>query len=44
MWDLKANKLVINRDAILDEKGMLQNTQNEDKHALENHYSNEYVV
>ena len=36
--------MVISRDVIFDEKVMLQDTQKEEKHALENHYSDEYVV
>ena len=43
LWDPKSNKVLINRDVIFDEKIMLQNTQKEEMHALENHY-NEYVV
>ena len=44
LWEPKANKVVINRDVIFYEKVMLQDTQKEEKHALENHYSDEYVV
>ena len=36
--------MVINRDVIFDEKVILKNTKKEDKHALENHYNDEYVV
>ena len=40
----EANKVMISRDAIFDEKVMLQNTQKDEMHALKNHYSDEYVV
>ena len=44
LWDLKANKVVINRDVIFDEKTMLHNTQKGEKHALEKHSIGEHVV
>ena len=36
--------MVISKDVIFDKKSMLQNTQKEKKKALENHYSDEYMV
>ena len=43
-WDPKANKVVISRDVIFDEKVMFQNTQNDEMRAPKNPYSDEYVV
>ena len=39
--DPKANKVVISRNVVLDEKAMLQCTPKEDKHELENCSRNE---
>ena len=44
LWDPKANKVVISKDMIFDEKVMFQNTQKEEKQASENHYIDKYVV
>ena len=44
LWDPKANKVVISKDVIFDEKVVFQNTQKEDKQASKNHYSDEYVL
>ena len=44
MWDLKENKVVINRDVIFDEKAKFQNTHKEEKQTLKNHDSHECVV
>ena len=35
LWDLKANKVVISRDAIFFEKAMLRNTQKGEKQGFE---------
>ena len=44
LWDPKANKIVISRDVVFDEKAMLQRTQEEQKQVPENCSTNENVV
>ena len=44
LWDPKANKIVISRDVVFDEKAMLQHTQEEQKQVLKNCSTNENVV
>lgn len=40
----KANKVLISRDVIFDEKTMLQRTQEEQKHVSKNYSINEHMV
>ena len=44
LWDPKANKVVISRDVVFDEKSMLQSTQEKEKQVSENYSGNEQVV
>ena len=44
LWDPKANKVVISRNVIFDEKVILKNTHKEEKQASKNHCNYEYVV
>ena len=41
LWDPNANKVVISRDVIFDEKSMLQSTQEKEKWVPENYSGNE---
>ena len=43
LWEPKANKVVISRYVIFDEKSMLQSTQEKEKQVPENCNSNEQV-
>ena len=43
-WDPKANKVVISRDVVFDEKAMLQCTKKEEKQKLENCSRNEQLI
>ena len=44
LWDPKANKVVINRDVVFDEKPMLQCTKNGEKQELKSCSSNEQLI
>ena len=44
LWDPKANKVVVSRDVIFDEKSMLQSTQEKEKQVPKNCSGNEQVV